>query len=598
MDGWQGGDFRAVQWKYVAKALRGTTKKRGGRAPIAHDVSAAPLHPVHNFLERWPKRPLCKDCPRLAVAAMETALPLIHRGGDIRGMNAPPNISLAAGFDLATSSHWRRALAVLFALAVLGRWLVLADIGGEPVGMLHESAGTEPWFYHGLATEVAGAGDWLMQRQNLLLTPEMLARLPMEEWYQLGGMRAPRGAMAVYLMAAGMALGHGLMLFRLAAMVAAGLLAVMVAMIGARAFGDRRAGFLAGLLAATHQASATAAVLVGPWIFEATAFAAIVLGVLMAREPGRAAWGWLLLGGAVATGIWLRPVFLWGFAAIAWAFVAGGPRPDWRAVAVALAMVAGSVGALAARNSAVGAPVVPVVGHAGWEFARTVHPQAIHGEIVPPDLALWQASGGGFLRAVQLSLGQEEYRAAIPGVLSFKLRRMLGARDAAGTVNYDYLRRRSEALRLTTMAPDTMMALLWASVLWLLYRRRLPRIPALAAGFAVVVALFGSTAGGERIMLHVAGAVLIGGAFLDAWDRRRAAPAEPFLFLALWLAAHVMLQVDDQARESRFREQDFVRSALMYRRLGQPEGFERERADYTNLRETERVLRGFWNAER
>lgn len=520
-----------------------------------------------------------------------------HRG-ETNAMSVSRHKFVPDGFDLNVSVHWRRALVVLFAMAVLGRWLVMADIGGEPVGLLHESAGTEPWFYHSLAAEVAGSGDWLMQRQNLLLTQEMLARLPVEEWYQLGGMRAPRGGLAVYLMAAGMALGHGLMLFRLAALAAAGLLAVMVAMIGARAFGDRRAGFLAGLLAATHQAFATAAVLVGPWIFDAAAFAAIVLGVMLVREPGRAAWGWLLLGGGVAAGIWLRPMFLWGFVVIAWALLAGGPRPDWRALVVALALVAGSLGALAARNSAAGASLAPVVGNPAWEFARTVHPQAVHGEIVPPDLSIWQASGGGFLRAVQLSLGQEEYREAIPGVLSFKLRRMLGARDAAGTVNYDYLRRRSEALRLTTMAPDTTMALLWASVFWLLYRRRLPVVPALAAGFAVVLALFGSTAGGERIALHVAGAVLIGGAFVDAWDRRRVAPAEPFLFLALWAASHVMLQVDDQGRESRFREQDFVRSALMYRRLGQPEGFERERADYTNLRETERVLRGFWNAER
>jgi len=512
-------------------------------------------------------------------------------------MDSPATFRLPA-LGLDESRRWRVALVALFGLALLCRFLVYLNVAGAPLGRLAEWVGTDPWFYAARAERMVLDADWIARGGNMLPVPGMEELAAEAEWDSLGGRNLPRGAVALYLMAASFAVSGSMALYQMLSLLAGAALAVVAAEAGARLFRDRRAGLIAGLLAASNQNLVVLAVVPGPWMWEALALGLVVLCLLRVRDGAGNPAEWLLLGLATALAIWTRPFFWWGVllapvAALAWRV----PLKPATLAAWALPIAVAATG-LSARNVAVGASPMPVVGAPAWDFARTLHPGAHALVDLPDDLTVLRAAEGNFLTTLRLSLSQSAHREALPRILSRKLRETLGARDQSWSFSFDYMARRAETLRMTTLGPDMVAGLGWAAVLFLLYWRRLPG--ALTATLAILVlhALLFSPAGGDRAPLHLCASLAIAGALVLAWDQRARNPAMPLVFLTVWAACHLFLQIDDQARGSRYRAFEFGQSAQIYRREGRRADFDREVRDFKNIRRAELVLGGYWNAER
>lgn len=498
------------------------------------------------------------------------------------------------GFVLEEDRHWRAFLLLLFVLAACGRFLVYVDLSGHPAGRLQEWFGSDPWFYQAMGQDVTLKNDWLLKGRNFLLTREMVALAPERSWDRWANNQLPRGALAVYLVAVSVGLSGGLAVYKIAAVLAGSALAVIGAQWGALLFADRRAGAIAGIVLAMMQPMVLGTLIPGPWLWEALAFGALGLCFCRVRADSGNPAEWLLLGLATGVAVWLRPLFFWGVVLMPAALIAWRISQSRACLLAWLIPLAVCVGGLVARNAAADSTRYPIVGHPGWDFANATHPGVAQSASLPSDVVIMDAGRGRFWRVLRLSLGQSSWRAALPKVLNVKLRELVGARDVAWSFNADYLRRRSEMLRVACLAPDTTMAAGWGALVFLLLCGKLPRPLMVALGIVLVHGLLFRTTGMDRLPLHVAFALLIGGGLAEAWKGRVASPSRPFVYLALWAFFHFALQVDDHARGSRYRFYDFRMAAMDFRRSGDERQFREELRDYERVRAIENVLDNYW----
>jgi hypothetical protein len=426
----------------------------------------------------------------------------------------------------------------------------------------------------------------------------MLQLAPRTDWDAWAGNSLPRGVLAPWFVAASYGLSGGLAVYTLFSLFAGSLVGVLCAIAAGNLFGDRRVGFVAGLLVTLQQGLVLSSLLVGPWVWEALAFAAVLCCYTrLRREPGNPA-EWLLLGVATGVGIWLRPLFFWALALLPLAMVA------WRFRASAGALLAWGlpllllVGGLVARNLGAGAEPVPVAGHPAWDFAGTVHPGAVQHAAVPRDFAIISASGGSFPRALWLTLDSTSSRKSLPKVLSRKLREFTGARDEADTFSPDYLRRRSQLLRMCVLAPDTTMAAGWAALLFLLSIRMLPGVYPLTLAILLLHGLLFRTTGMDRLMLQSCLGMLTAGALVSAAEALKESRARAFVYLTVWAAFTLALQIDDHARGPRLRAREFLASASEWRRGGNDRRLREELRDLERVRRIEADLDLYWNQQR
>lgn len=284
---------------------------------------------------------------------------------------------------------------------------------------------------------------------------------------------------------------------------------------------------------------------------------------------------------------WGAPLFVAGL--IAWRI-----RPNLAQGFLLLAPFTILTLALVMRNISVQGSETPLVGHPGWEFARTVHPQAVEGPALPESGLIFRAAEGRFAKGVQLTIETGDHRRALQPVLTRKLRETLGARDRIGEFNLRYLQRRSEALRLLTLPPDATVGLAWAGVLFLILFRRMPGIfPPI---FAIVLThtLLFETSGMERLPLHYLGVIAAGGALVSAAQSLRRGLGPAALFLALYAGSLWLLAVDDHSRGSRYRMNEFIYATREFARMGEEERAIMERNDYYEIQRMERIINNFW----
>lgn len=494
---------------------------------------------------------------------------------------------------------WRVFLCALFGLALLVRFIVYLDLVDRPIGQFDRWPGTEGWFMAQVAMDTVEGERWLMPGPNIILKPEMLAAAPAEFWDHWGGQRLPRGAIAHYIAVVSHALGGGLVLYSLVALLAGSLLPVLVAIAAHHLFGDRRAGVLAGIVASSSHTLVVTTLFPGPWIWEALLFAGILIQALRIPRCRENPAEWALLAILVGAGLWMRPLFGWGIPLLA-LFVAFLRPANLGAILVAVIVpVVLLGGALSARNVTVGANVIPSVGQPAWDFFETTNPKARVQPETPTDLALMESSAGTFRRMIVRAAKNREFRGELGSVLPRKLRELVGGRDVADSLSPSYIRLRLETLRLTTLAPLTAMALAWGSLLFLLFRRRIPPAIAICLGLLLLHGLLFRTDGMERTLLHLMGALLAGGALSVAGsDLRRGANGHAFLLLVFWSTFGFLLMVDDHSRGSRFRAWEFAQSQRIHLERNERLMARGEEIQYREIRRQELLTIDYWNVIR
>lgn len=494
------------------------------------------------------------------------------------------------------ATAWRVFLCVLFGLALLVRFLVYLDVADRPLGQFDRWPGSEGWFLGLKAMETVERESWLMPGPNLIMRPEMMAAGSAEQWTLWAGMRLPRGALVHYLAVVSHALGGGLVLYSMVALLAGSLLPVLIAIAGARLFRDKRAGVVAGLVASSHHTLVVGSVFPGPWMWEALVFVAILVQVLRLPDVRANPAEWALLSILVGVGLWLRPLFGWGVVLMGGMMLALRPGNVGPVLLAVLLPVAFFAGALSTRNVMVGASLIPSVGQPAWDFFETTNPEARFRTEVPRDMILMDASRGSFPRLVRIAMGQRDFRDGLGSVLGRKIRELAGGRDVADSLSPAYIRLRLETLRLTTLAPLAAMALAWGSLIFLVYRRRLPLALALALGVVVLHGLLFRTDGMERTLLHACGCLLAGGALaLAAGDLRCARPGHAFLLLVFWAIFNYGLLIDDHSRGTRFRSWDFAQAQRIHLERGERLHARGEEKQFREIRRQELLTMNFWN---
>jgi hypothetical protein len=497
-------------------------------------------------------------------------------------------------FSLETDRQWRWFLLVLFCLAFACRALFYVDLEAHPVGNMEAWQGTTPWFYAEKAQSVAFENTWLMTGPNVLLERHSAQGATPDQWIRLTGHRLPRGSVAVYLMALSFSLTQTLALYKLFALLAGSLIIPGMADLVARMTKDRRAGAMAGILAACAQPLVCLTLIPGPWIWEALIFLWILLGYWRVRDDQHRLSEWAMLGLAIGVGIWLRPLFFWGAVLFPVACLVWKIRPNWQsALAIALPVVLLTFG-LVARNHVAGSTHYPLVGQQGWDFYLSSNAGSVVREASPSDLSIMIEGNGRFTKVFRIAIKDEDFRQHWPGVIARKIRELFGARDVSGTFDMDYIRHRSEFLRLTTVTPDLLMAAGLASIIFLLCLGRFPKALFPVLIILTIHGLLFRTIGPDRVLLHLLNCIFIAMAFTVAVDQLKKAPWLSFLFLALWAGMHLMLQIDDQARGPRFRSFEYNRSAFLFRYQGK---FQKAKAEMKALEDQQAldlVFGSFW----
>lgn len=514
-------------------------------------------------------------------------------------------LQAARRVSLEDAGGWRAALFLVFLLGMCVRFLVYTDLTDKPAGRIEEWFGSEPWFYAELGKKIVERNDWSLAGRNLLITREMLNAAPERDWARWSGNKLPRGALGVFILAGSFGMTASLALYKLLSCVAGAMVGVCCAGAAAFLFGNRRVGFLAGIGINSLQTAIIASLYPGPWVWEALAFSSLLLLYARIRNGGQGITGdWLLFGVIAGLAIWLRPLFHWAPILALVGILSASLREgkNWKRHLAGVAAMAVSFVLLAAglsvRNASVHATKAPIVGQQGWEFLLNTNPGAVLGPAVPADAAVIDAAGGSFARALTVASQVGSYTKAAPRVLTRKLRELVGARDVASSINADYVEARSRLLGLMGLTSDVAMAAGWGAIALLVILRRFPKPLAVVMGILLGHGLLFGTSGLDRLLLVLCFAMLGGAGFVIAWEERRRVAAMPFVFLALWGVAQLLLQVDDHARGSRYRAADFIAAASDYRRSGDEREFREELKAMKRVRLTEADMEGYWNAQR
>lgn len=474
--------------------------------------------------------------------------------------------SLRGRWPLADDRVWRGVLALLFVVAVAARVGLWHDLQWHPVSRQHEWPRTLGAHWMRLATSAA-TGDLALARGGLRVSRPMGEAAPPTWWDRVNEGRLPRGAGAVHLLAVSIRLTGTSALFAVMTILAGGATAVLAACAASRMHG-RGAGVLAGLLVAACGNLVVAGIRVGPWAWEALAWAWVLLAVLRVRDGRANPAEWALLGAAVACGAWLRPVFWWGAVLPLPLLLGVGGRARIACMQALLVPLAIGGGGMVARNVSVGAPPVPVAGLPAWDLARQWNPRAVMFPAVPARLEPLEASRASLPRLLSIAMRDREWLEAAPTILRRELRWVLGARDEPDDLSYDYVRRRSPWLRATTLGPDTCAVLGWTGVLALLWRRRLDMVGAASVAVLVAHGVLFTPFGEDRAMLNVAGGILAACGLAEVLGVRRSEPLAPWTWLAAaWLMLAV-LWIDDVSRGPRLRYDEFARANFLLAREG------------------------------
>ncbi|MCC6548337.1 hypothetical protein IT570_14355 [Candidatus Sumerlaeota bacterium] len=504
-------------------------------------------------------------------------------------------VEAARRVSLEDKRTWRIALLLVFALGMCSQFLVYGDLADKPAGRIQEWYGSEPWFYSELGRKIVERNDWSLSGRNLFVTREMLKAAPERDWTRWSGNKMPRGALGIYILAGSFGMTASMAAYQLLSMMAGALVGALCASATAFLFGSRRVGLLAGIVVSSLQGMILASHYPGPWIWEALAFAALLASHGRIRADHANPAEWLLFGVVCGLGIWLRPLFF-----IAPLLLLSGTffrrtRPALSCVVAVLLPLLICAGALSVRNHNAKATLIPVVGQQGLEFFLGTNPGALRGPAVPSDVALLGASGGSLERTVWLTLTVGAYRDALPGVLLWKVRELVGARDVASSVNPEYVRSQSRVLRQLLVPTDAVVAAGWGGLVMLVCLGRFPRVLAAVMGLLFLDGLLFGASGFDRLMLVLCFAMCACAGCVIAWDMRRRLTAMPFVFLSCWAVAHVVLQIDDHARGTRYRAVDFINAASDYRRSGRERQFREEMRSMERVRRVETDMEGYWN---
>jgi hypothetical protein len=369
--------------------------------------------------------------------------------------------------------------------------------------------------------------------------------------------RLPRGAGALWLLMASYKLTGGPAFFLVLTILAGAALAPAAASIASR-LSSRGIGVLAGVLVATNMSLAIASVRFGPWTWEVAILAAAMwCGMHAFANRDRAAW-WCALGFTLACGLWMRPVFVLGVPLVAAMILrAKGARPSTSSLAAFVLPVIVAFGGLGARNATVGAPMFALPGLTEWELVRHWNANALRHPAIPPRIEIVDASGGSTLRATSLLLGSKaDWRALVQKNLSF----VFGARDVPEDLNVDYVRRRSDWLRMSTLSSDVSMVFILAGLLFGAARGSLSRALVVTIVVLIANAIVFAPMGDDRGMFYFVGALIAATALGSAWESRVRDPLGPFVWLVCAWAIFALLRIDDSARGTRLRYDEFVRS--------------------------------------
>lgn len=494
--------------------------------------------------------------------------------------------------SLAQDRVWRWALFGLLLLGIAARWGVAEELRGHAILRMHEWPGSESSQWMIAADRTAG-GDWWMERAIPIATPAMVMSRPAVFWIRDWESRLPRGTLGLYLLAHSRFITGEAALYLMFSLVAGGLVPVLVAMTVGR-FHSRGAGLMAGILIALNSTLIFASLRIGPWAWDVA-----VLALLL--WTGRRAWDdrsnpaeWAIFGIVIGASLWLRPMFLWGLPLGLVPFFLHREKPRWVVLVALLLPLAASTSLMLSRHWRAEAPMIPMVGHPAWDFARSWNPEAINGPCVPQRLEIYEASEGSLPRLLMLTVGDARARAVLSPLLLQHTRAMIGARDEAVELDIDYVRRRSLWMQWLSIAPDAAMAMGWAAFGFLLLRRRLPRglglLVAITVGHGILFGATGDERGPLQLLLAIAAALAI----MDVWELRRRRPLLMLAFAGCWGLLHLLLQLDDRERGARFRYEDFARSNnMLYRSaMSAQERQEaiRELDDWTDREEYERAF--------
>jgi len=494
-------------------------------------------------------------------------------------------------FDLADPSVWRGIMAVLFMLGVAVRVGLWHDLEWHPILRQEEWPRTMAAHWTNLAAQSVERGDWSLTSDGIRISRRMAEAAPPVWWEHVMDHRLPRGAGALWLLMASYKATGGPALFLVLTILAGATLAPAAASIAAR-ISTRGIGVLAGVLVATNMSLTIASVRYGPWIWEVAILAAALwCGVHAFANRERTVW-WLGLGVTLACGLFMRPVFAFGLPLVA-IMVARDfkNRPPVHALAALVLPVILATGALASRNAAVGAPKFALPGMTEWELVRHWNANALRHPSIPPNIQVVDAAGGSTLRAAWLLL---DSRADWGTLVHKNLRYVLGARDVPQDLNADYVRRRSDWLRFTTLSSDVAMVLLLAGVIFGTATGRLPVPLVLLLFFLMLNAFVFSPMGDDRGMIVFVGSVIGTIALGSVLESRAQQPVMPFVWLVCAWAMLALLRIDDSARGTRLRYDEFVRSNHL---LGQ-DRFAPAPLGERNLRAARRELDDYGRRER
>lgn len=489
-------------------------------------------------------------------------------------------------FPLDDPSVWRGILAVLFLLGVAVRVGLWHELEWHPILRQEEWPRTQAAHWVNLATQAAESGDWSLANDGIRVSRRMAEAAPPRWWDHVMDHRLPRGAGALLLLIWSINTTSGPALFLVLSILAGAALAPAAASIAAR-LSTRGIGVLAGVLVATNMSLAIASLRFGPWTWEVALLAAALwCGVKAFAQRTRVAW-WCALGVAIACGLWMRPAFALGIPVIALMLIrTRTERPSTAALAALVLPIIVGFGGLAARNASVGAPTWAMPGLTEWELIRHWNPYALRHPAIPPQIEIVDAAGGSTLRAASLLLDSKSDWGAL---VHKNLRFVLGARDVPEDLNVDYVRRRSDWLRMTTLSSDVSMVFILAGLLIGVARGRVGVPLALLFALLLLHAFLFAPMGDERGMIYFVGGIIAAMGLGSLLEIRERDPLAPFVWLVCAWAVFGLLRIDDSARGARLRYDEFVRSNVILGRERNLPAARRELNDYARRERFEQV---------